>query len=55
MNFKGYIPFKGLMPHHTVNHSAKQYVVGDIHILIISIIAFSMQGIVKKIEKTKNF
>jgi transposase-like protein len=30
-DFKGYIPFKGLMPHHTVNHSAKQYVVGDIH------------------------
>ena len=30
-DFKGYKPMKGLMPHHTVNHSAKQYVIGDIH------------------------
>lgn len=30
-NFKGYKPMKGLMPHYTVNHSAKQYVNGITH------------------------
>ena len=30
-DFKGYKPMKGLMPHYTVNHSAKQYVNGITH------------------------
>lgn len=30
-DFTGYIPFKKLLPHHTVNHSKKQYANGIIH------------------------
>ena len=30
-DYKGYIPFKKIITHKTVNHSAKQYVDGNIH------------------------
>jgi len=30
-DFKGYKPFKGIIPHHTVNHSRKEYVNGIAH------------------------
>ena len=30
-DFTGYIPFKNLLPHHTVNHSRKEYAKGIIH------------------------
>ena len=30
-DFKGYIPFKKIVKHETVNHSAKEYVNGNKH------------------------